>query len=60
MIEVHNGIGVGFDEETHHLGLMRRFMNAGLPFVSSKIICHAEGIFLKQALGLTTKKIVPR
>jgi GxxExxY protein len=36
MIEVHNEIGVGFDEETYHQGLMRRFMKAGLPFVSKQ------------------------
>ncbi len=36
MIEVHNEIGVGFDEETYHQGLMRRFMKAGMPFVSKQ------------------------
>ncbi|MCK6561243.1 GxxExxY protein [candidate division KSB1 bacterium] len=34
MMEVHNEIGVGFDEETYHQGVIRRFMKAGIPFVS--------------------------
>jgi GxxExxY protein len=36
MIAVHNEIGVGFDEETYHQGLMRRFMKIGMPFVSKQ------------------------
>jgi GxxExxY protein len=36
MIEVHNEIGVGFDEETYHQGLIRHFMKAGMPFVSKQ------------------------
>lgn len=36
MIEVHNEIGVGFDEETYHQGLLRRFIKAGIPFVSKQ------------------------
>ncbi|MGH7457332.1 MAG: GxxExxY protein [bacterium] len=36
IIEIHNEIGVGFDEKICDQGLMRRFMKAGLPFVSSK------------------------
>ncbi len=36
MMEVHNEIGVGFDEETYHHGLIRRFMKSGIPFVSKQ------------------------
>ncbi len=36
MIEVHNEIGAGFDEETYHQGLLRRFMKVGIPYVSKQ------------------------
>jgi GxxExxY protein len=36
MIEVHNEIGAGFDEETYHQGLIRRFIKVGMPFVSKQ------------------------
>jgi len=36
MIEVHNEIGTGFDEETYHQGLIQRFTKAGIPFVSKQ------------------------
>ncbi|KAA0227958.1 GxxExxY protein [candidate division KSB1 bacterium] len=48
MIDVHNELGVGFDEETYHQGLIRRFMKAGMPFVS------------KQQRGLTHRGVAVR
>ncbi|MGH7494576.1 MAG: GxxExxY protein [bacterium] len=36
MMEVQNEIGVGFDEETYHQGLIRRFTRAGLAFASKQ------------------------
>jgi len=36
MIEVHNEIGVGFDEETYHQGLIRRLKKGERPFVSKQ------------------------
>jgi len=34
--DVHNRIGVGFDEETYHQGLIRKFKNEGISFVSKE------------------------
>ncbi len=36
MMELHNEIGVGFDEETYHQGLVRRFIETGISFVSKE------------------------
>ena len=36
MIDVHNEIGVGFDEATYHQGLIHRLMKAGIPFASKQ------------------------
>ncbi|RIK62180.1 hypothetical protein DCC62_27210 [candidate division KSB1 bacterium] len=36
MIAVHNEIGVGFDEETYHQGLIRKLMRSGIAFVSKQ------------------------
>jgi GxxExxY protein len=36
MMEVQNELGVGFDEETYHRGLIRRLTRAGRPFVSKQ------------------------
>jgi GxxExxY protein len=38
IFEVHNDVGVGYDEETYHQGLMRRFEREGISFVSKEII----------------------
>jgi GxxExxY protein len=38
IFEVHNDIGVGFDEETYHQGLARKFVREGVSFVSKERI----------------------
>ncbi len=36
VFEVHNDVGVGYDEETYHQGLKRRFALEGISFVSKE------------------------
>jgi GxxExxY protein len=36
IFSVHNDIGVGYDEETYHQALIRKFELAGIPFVSKE------------------------
>jgi GxxExxY protein len=49
IFEVHNDIGVGFDEETYHQGLARKFVREGISFVSKeRIKLKHRGILVRE------------
>jgi GxxExxY protein len=49
IFEVHNDIGVGYDEETYHQGLVRRFGREGISFASKeKIELKHRGILVRE------------
>ena len=48
IFDVHNDIGVGYDEETFHQGLIRRFAKGGIPFASKEqFALKHRGILVK-------------
>ncbi len=49
IFEVHNDIGVGYDEETYHQGLIRRFDLEGISFASKeRIKLKHRGILIRE------------
>lgn len=49
IFEVHNDIGVGYDEETYHQGLKRRFGREGFSFASKdRIDLRHRGILIRE------------
>lgn len=49
IFEVHNDIGVGYDEETYHQGLSRRFVREGISFASKeRIKLKHRGISIRE------------
>lgn len=49
IFEVHNDVGVGYDEETYHQGLGRRFEREGITFVSKeRVELKHRGIAMRE------------